>query len=281
MGFVSRTYQINQTFTLKNQKDKTQSGRFKEKKEKEGSCCPQGSRQESPGRERDLRGVLPLWGLAPQPCPRLAAPTPPCPGGCGPGVGGLFFPGGSGELGRLIVLFVSQSHAVMSAVTSCSALPIGLRCLPAGPASRPPNFPCTPLRSHRPGRGSPRAAGPRRAGGAQRGTAPRSRAFSSSSRPGWAPGFRGLAAGLCGATGFGGSEPNLCRALNSAGNPLVLPGVQAGAMAAFGPGAAGRCLPLPWCFGVMGPRCCPSGTPRSLVHSRVPARTPWRSLGAR
>lgn len=96
----------------------------------------------------------------------LAPRLPPLParGDCGPGVGGLFFQGGSGELGSLIVLFVSQSHAVMSAVTSCSALPIGLRRLPAGPASRPPNFPCTPLRSHRPGRGSPRAAGPRRAG---------------------------------------------------------------------------------------------------------------------
>lgn len=247
MGFVSRTYQINQTFTLKNKKEKTQSAGFKKKKKKkEGSCCPQRSRQESPARERDLRGVLPLplWGLAPQPCPQPAAPTPPCPVGCRPGVGGLFFQGGSGELGRLIVLFVSQSHAVMSAVTSCSALPIGLRCLPAGPASRPPNFPRTPLRSHRPGRGFPRAAGPRRAGGAERGAAPRSRAFSSSSRAAWTSGFGGLAAGLCGVAGSGGLKPNLCRALGSAGNPVVLPGEQAGGMAAFGPGAAGRCLPF-------------------------------------
>lgn len=55
----------------------------------------------------------------------------------------------------------------MSAVTSCSALPIGLRCLPAGPASRPPNFPCTPLWSHRPGRGVPTGL-PNPAGAAER-----------------------------------------------------------------------------------------------------------------
>ncbi|XP_071583790.1 RNA-binding protein MEX3D isoform X2 [Heliangelus exortis] len=39
----------------------------------------------------------------------------------------------------------------MSVVTSCSALPIGLPSLPAGPASRPPNFPGTLHGSHHPG----------------------------------------------------------------------------------------------------------------------------------
>ncbi|KAM6039890.1 RNA-binding protein MEX3D isoform 2-T2 [Theristicus caerulescens] len=94
----------------------------------------------------------------------------------------------------------------MSAVTSYSALPIGLRCLPAGPASRPPNFPRTPRRSHRPGRGVPprcRAQPGRPSGVAEPATSPEERTVAP--RParedppspwaGWGPGFGGLAGG--------------------------------------------------------------------------------------
>lgn len=59
---------------------------------------------------------------------------------------GAFYRRGSGALGSLIVLFVSPSHAAMSVVTSCSALPIGLRCLPASRApGRPQLFHHAPL----------------------------------------------------------------------------------------------------------------------------------------
>lgn len=227
VGFVSRTCQINQTSTLKNQKEKTQSGGFKEKKRKRKGAAARRDPGRNPLAGSVTSGVFCPCGVW-HPSPALARRLPPLParGAAGRGSGGFFFQGGSGELGRLIVLFVSQSHAVMSAVTSCSALPIGLRCLPAGPASRPPNFPCTPLRSHRPGRGSPRAAGPRRAGGEQRGTAPER-------SPPPPPGPDGHTASVASPPGSAeprgpaGLEPNLYRGLGSAGNPLVLPGQQA------------------------------------------------------
>lgn len=192
-----------------------------------------------------------MWALAPQPCPGPVAPSPPCPGGCGPGVEGLFFQGGSGELGRLIVLFVSQSHAVMSAVTSCSALPIGLRCLPAGPASRPPNFPCTPRRSQRPGRGSLRAAGPRRAGRAEpaeRSVAPRPAPslllLLLLLLPGCTDTWLWWPRRALRSRGVRPLETQPVRGLGSAGNPLVLPG-----NGCLRPGSCRSVPSFPWVFG--------------------------------